>query len=117
MTTDNPNETNLITNPHPSPTEDNDKLFGILCYIGPLVIVSFMMKKEEPFVKFHIKQGAVVFVIDIIAWFLASMFFGGFIFAGIVNIIAGILSIIGVVNVIQHKEQELPIVGKFSRRE
>jgi hypothetical protein len=50
--------------PQNAASQDN-KLMGILAYIGPLIIVSYLVAKDDPFVKFHIKQGLVLFVIEI----------------------------------------------------
>ena len=33
---------------------------AVLSYIGPLVIVSYIVANNDPFVKFHIKQGLVL---------------------------------------------------------
>ena len=94
---------------------DNTTLFGILAYIGPLVIVSFLMAKDNPFVKFHIKQGAVLFAIEVIIWLVASMMWQLWMFINIINLATLVLSIIGIVNVVQHHEKQLPVVGSLSQ--
>jgi len=35
---------------------ESNVLMGILSYLGPLVIISYLTSKDNPFVKFHIKQ-------------------------------------------------------------
>ena len=92
-------------------------LMGVLAYIGPLVLIPFFVAKEVPFVKFHVKQGLVVFVLEVVLWFIGDMLYGlDFLIpiVTLVNIGLLILSILGIVNVIQKKEAVLPLVGKYS---
>lgn len=90
-------------------------LMGILAYIGPLVIVSYITAKDDPFVKFHIKQGLVLLVIEIAVWILSSMFWVLFPLWQIINVVALVFSILGIVNVVQGKEKELPILGSYAK--
>lgn len=91
-------------------------LMAILAYIGPLVIVSYLTSKDDPFVKFHIKQGLVLFVVEVAMWFLAGMMFYQFwMIMNIINMGTLVLSIVGIVNAVQGKEKELPLVGQFSK--
>lgn len=92
----------------------NKTLMGVLSYLGPLVIIPFLMSKEDPFVKFHIKQGLVVVCLEIIVWILGSMMYSFWMILNLVNLATFVLSIIGIVNVVQHKEKELPLVGGLS---
>ncbi|MES2215790.1 MAG: hypothetical protein V4481_00655 [Patescibacteria group bacterium] len=103
--------------PSPAPVQavDNHTILGVLSYLGPLVIVSYLMGKDIPFIKFHAKQGLVLFGIEIIVWILGSVSFSFWMILNIVNLATLVLSIIGIINVIQHKEKELPLVGSLSR--
>ncbi|MEK7618271.1 MAG: hypothetical protein AAB410_03935 [Patescibacteria group bacterium] len=99
----------------PAPqTEQNRTLFGILAYLGPLVIVSYLLSKQDPFVKFHVKQGLVVFSMEVIVWILGALAWPLWMFWSLINLFAFVLSVVGIINVLQKKEKELPVVGKFS---
>lgn len=89
-------------------------LMGILAYIGPLIIVSYLVAKDDPFVKFHIKQGLVLFVIEIAVWFFSMFLWQLWMLLNLVNLAVLVLAIIGIVNASQGNEKELPLVGKFS---
>lgn len=90
-------------------------LMGILSYIGPLVIVSYLTSKDDPSVKFHIKQGLVLFCLEIVLWILGSMFFWHLWgLMQLLNLAVLVLSVIGIVNVVQKKEKMLPIIGSLS---
>ena len=95
--------------------KDNKTVMGILAYLGPLVIVSYLVAKDDPFVKFHIKQGLVLVVIELIVWVLSSMIWSLFMFMNLINLAVLILAIFGIVNVVEGREKELPLVGQFSR--
>ena len=97
--------------------EQQNKLMAVLAYIGPLVIVSYLVANKNPFVKFHIKQGLVLFAISIICWFLrmAVYSYAFWSILNIVNLAILVLAIIGIVNVVNGKEKELPVVGQFSK--
>lgn len=97
--------------------KDNKTLMGVLAYLGILVLIPFFMAKDDPFVKFHIKQGLVLMVIELIIWILGSMFWSYtmYSFMQLLNLIVIIFSIIGIVNVVQKQQKELPLLGKFSK--
>ncbi len=91
-------------------------LMAVLAYIGPLVIVSYLTAKDDPFVKFHIKQGLVLFVIEVATWFLiGSMMYQLWMLVNIINLGTLVLSVLGIVNAVQGHEKELPLVGQFSK--
>lgn len=100
---------------HAPVTVDNTALMGILCYLGPLVIVPLLTAKEQPFVKFHIKQGLVLAVIEVGMWIIGSMIWLLAPLFMIINIGVIVLSIIGILNVLNKKEVPLPLVGDFAK--
>lgn len=72
--------------------------------------------KNDPFVKFHVKQGLVLFV----AW-VADMIIGmvpilGWVIAPIVAILLFVLFVIGVINALAGRERELPVIGKYASK-
>lgn len=93
-----------------------DTLMGVLCYLGPLVIIPYMTALDNSFVKFHVKQGIVLFGLEVILYILGSMF----LFSGLYPIImllnlgTLILTIIGIVNVVGKKEMALPLIGQLA---
>ena len=89
---------------------------AILAYIGPLVIVSYLVAKDDPFVKFHIKQGLVLFVIELAIYVLSMMMFWQLWYLfNLVHLATLVLSVLGIVNAVQGQEKELPVIGQFSR--
>ncbi len=97
-----------------TPDTSNQMLFGILAYIGILVIIPFLMAKDDTFVRFHIKQGLVLCCGWLILWVVGSMLWMLLPIIWLVNLFLLVLAIIGIVNVVQHKEAPLPLVGHFA---
>lgn len=95
--------------------KDNSTLMGVLSYLGILIIIPFLMAKNKPFVKFHLKQGLVLIVIEIILWVAMKMFWPIHQLISLLELGVLILIIIGIINVVQRKEKELPLVGSFSK--
>lgn len=101
--------------PAPAPMHNTHILMGVLSYLGVLVIIPYLVAKDVPSVKFHIKQGMVLVLIEIVVWAISGMFWNFWFVIQIVHLALIILSIIGIVNVVQNKEKELPIVGSWAR--
>jgi uncharacterized membrane protein len=99
----------------PHPAAQNNMLMGILAYLGILIIIPYLVAKNEPFVKFHIQQGLVLVVIELGLWVLGMFMWQLYPIIAIINLGALVLSIIGIVNVIQNKQEELPLVGSFAK--
>jgi uncharacterized membrane protein len=115
----NPDQTsaNQSTNT-PAPAIHKNTAMAILSYLGPLVIISFAVAKQDPFVKYHIKQGLVLFVIEIIIWILGMFFFPSYflwMILRLANLCTLILSIIGIIYAAKGEEKGLPVVGSFSK--
>ncbi len=99
--------------------ESNDKLFGIFSYLSILVLVPVIAGKTE-FVKFHANQGLVLFIMEAIVGtiigVLSRIYIVGIIF-GIIGVLFElaclVLSLMGIVNVANYDEKELPIIGSI----
>lgn len=103
---------------------DNTKLFSILAYILFFIPLIVGAHKTSDFVKFHTNQGtvlAITFAIYIVANMvvnmISSMFFPlGLIFGFALTLVGLgllVLAIIGIVNVVNDKMVQLPIIGRF----
>ena len=98
---------------HPKP--EHKTLMGVLSYLGILVIIPFLMAKDDPFVKFHIKQGLLLVIIELAVWILGSSMWQLWMLLNLVNLATLVLAIVGIVNVVQGKEKELPLIGGLAK--
>jgi len=69
--------------------------------------------KNDPFVKYHIKQGFVLFIAGLITMVISWMPIIHW-FSWLLNIGLLVLFIIGVLNVVNGKEKPLPLIGQFA---
>ena len=96
-------------------SHQNRTLMGVLSYIGPLVLIPLIVAKDDPFVKFHVKQGLVLLAIEIIVYILGMLFLWQvWVLLRLINLATLILSIIGIINVVQNREKALPLIGHLS---
>ncbi len=107
--------------PTPTPelavTADNTKLMSILAYVSVLILIPFLVAKDNPTVHYHIRQGVVLVAIEIALWIMREILWISFLYPifGFLHFGLLILSIIGIVNVLQKKEAELPLVGQYAK--
>jgi len=99
----------------PAQEKDQNTLMAGLSYLGPLVFVSYIVGKDDPFIKFHIKQGLVLLVGEVGLWFLGMLMWPLLPLVGLVNLGFLVLIVIGLINVVQGKEKELPLLGSLSK--
>ena len=56
--------------PEGKKTSDNDKLMGVLAYLGILVLIPLLAAKDSKFAQFHAKQGLTLFIGEVILFVL-----------------------------------------------
>jgi uncharacterized membrane protein len=90
---------------------------GVLAYLGIFLVIPFLMAKDDPTVKFHLKQGCVLLVIEVALWVLGMTMLGWQLMPllQLANLGVVVLAVVGIVNALQGKEKELPLVGSYSR--
>ncbi len=103
----------------------NNRVFGILAYIGLLVLVPILAApKDSAFSRFHANQGLVLWITSIILSVAGSVlsvveevFWIFDLASGLISGAAGIftlvLTIMGIVNAAKGEMKELPVIGKF----
>ncbi|MBU0707971.1 hypothetical protein KKG41_06395 [Patescibacteria group bacterium] len=87
----------------------DDKLFGALSYLWVLSVVMYVIKKDNEYVKFHARQGLVLFIASVIIWFIPF-------FNWLLNIVVLIIVIIGFVKAIAGERWEIPVVGPIAKK-
>jgi len=99
-----------------TPKKGQKNILAIISYIGILCLVPILMKEKDEFVKFHAKQGLVLFIAEVatllISWIPILGWFIGF----ILWIIWVVLSLIGIINAVGGKQVPLPVIGKFAKK-
>jgi uncharacterized membrane protein len=108
-----------------APMQDNTKVFAILSYIGILFIVGLIADPKNERLKFHINQGIVLFITEIILWVAVAIITAilgwipivGWILIGLITFAVWaailVLMILGIVNAAKGEEKPLPVIGGF----
>jgi len=105
-----------------------DKVFAALGYLSILFVVPLILKHDNDSVYFHAKQGMVLFLAEVVVWFVLFML-ESFIVALLPRISFSItswlgalawilfvaLSVIGVYNALRGKRWEMPILGRIAK--
>ena len=107
------------------PTDiEQNKGMAVLGYLSWLVLIPIFATKSK-YARFHANQGLVLAIAEI-AWWIVTAILNAILYAiswrlgaivstvlGLVNFAFVILAILGIVNAVNGKAKELPIVGKF----
>lgn len=103
--------------------DSNDKLYGILSYIGILWLVPVIAGavKTSEFAKFHANQGVVLFIFEVAVSIAAGLLnhipLLGLIISLVLwaaDIFLLVLAIMGIVAACQGQTKKLPLIGEFS---
>ncbi len=108
-------------------TEDVESTKGLawLSYIGFLFLIPMLVNKDSPYTKFHVNQGIVLFLAEIIinvagivlGIALRFLPFVGGIIANLLQLALGlvclVLVILGIVNAVQGNANRLPVIGNI----
>ena len=93
---------------------EEGKIWAILAYLSILCLIPLLMKKENKFVLHHAKQGLVIFIAGVAIGILVLIPFLGWILAPIGSLILLILSLIGIIQVLQGNYWKCPVVYDIS---
>lgn len=87
---------------------DERMLYAVLCYVPLLVIIPLLVRRNDPFLNFHIRQGLVIvagFVIALIAaWWLSAVGSGLFLILVIGDVVALVMAL-------QGRKWKIPLLG------
>lgn len=103
----------------PSPAKENDfeqkrKLIGILSYLSVLVLIAYSMADKDERLMFHVRQGALLCLVEIAALILASTIFILAPFLMILQVVFLVFTVIGILNVLNNRNKELPLIGHLA---
>lgn len=90
---------------------EKNKIMAVLAYI--IFLIPLLAAKDSRFARFHTNQGLVLFISAIIISIVAAIPIIGWIIAPIIGLLITVLAIIGIINALNGRTKELPIIGKF----
>ncbi len=116
---------------------ESNKAMAILAYFGPLVLIPIFAAPNSKYARYHANQGILLLILEvaysivqailqailkaIFPWNWSIGYFGGrgAIYnilngvIGLVWIVVPVLIVIGIINAVQGRAKELPVIGKF----
>lgn len=90
------------------------KIFAVIGYLGILCLVPLLFKKENKFALFHGKQGLVLFLGEIALGIISIIPFLGWFFGFFGVLLFGILSLIGIIQVLMGNYWKMPVVAEIA---
>lgn len=96
---------------------DKNNGVAVLSYLGLLLLIPLVLFEKNKFVRFHVNQGLVLFIFDMICAALSFLLFFipvvGIIISSALGIFSFVLMILGIVNACNNKMEKLPLIGGF----
>jgi uncharacterized membrane protein len=102
-------------NPTEGDSANDDKVIGILSYLGILWIVAYIIynNKKSEYNIFHLRQGLGLLIIGIADMIVYAIPFIGWIIGFVVFIVIIVFMIMGIMAAANGEQKELPLIGKF----
>ena len=103
---------------------ERNKSMAVLAYLGILVLVPFFSAKDSPYARFHTNQGLVLCIAAVL-YSIACSIINAVVLAiswklyfittilSLAGIFFGVLAVIGIVNAVKGKTDDLPLIGKY----
>ena len=95
--------------PDPMDVQQN-KIFALLSYLGILLLIPLLMRRDSQFCRYHLNQGLILFIANVIINILSG-FIG---LLGILSIATLIFMIMGIVNCCKGVCAPLPLIGNIT---
>lgn len=102
----------------------NHEMTSVLSYLGILVLIPFLViekKNRDDFIKFHLRQGFVLLVLELILWAVVGVFgwipVVGWLISGIVGLIwvaIIIVIVIAIIKALSNEKWKIPIVSDYT---
>jgi uncharacterized membrane protein len=94
----------------------DDKALAAISYLGVLCLISLFFKRDSNFVQFHAKQGTMLFVVEIILWFINVIPFLGQLIWFFGCILFIVISIKGIVSAWRGEYWEIPYLSEYAKK-
>lgn len=93
-----------------------NKIMGMLCYLGAFILVPLFMAKDSPFVKHNLNQGIILCIMwagmNLVGWLLTLIPFGG-IFLTILNFVSWSVAFTAIYHIFMGKAIKFKYIGDY----
>ncbi|MFH2063016.1 MAG: hypothetical protein ABIJ46_02565 [bacterium] len=91
---------------------DEQRLMAALSYVGILFLVPLLYPKKDEEIRFHLRQGVVVFIVDVLVSFVAWIPLIGWSLA----LVMLLVSIYGFIQAWQGERWEIPFLHQYAEK-
>lgn len=105
-----PAQPNVPASLSPEQDAQQNRDIAALSYVWILSLVVYFAKRDSSFVRFHARQGIVLFLLSIIVWLIPYV-------GRLLELIILALVVLGFLNAAQGQQKELPLIGALARRD
>ncbi|MBF0295692.1 MAG: hypothetical protein HQL96_10935 [Magnetococcales bacterium] len=96
------------------PAGVGSKVLAGLSYLGILCLVPLVMNRDNTYVRFHARQGVILWMWEVLAIYSLVLPGVGRIFFGISGLLCLAFSVIGLVSVYLGRAWKLPLIGDWA---
>jgi fumarate reductase subunit D len=93
-----------------------DNVYAILAYMWVLCLIPVLMKKDDPFVRFHARQGLMLFIIEVALGIIGIVPFLGVIISQIGGLVCLVVSVLAIIQVLKGNQWKIPYVGDWAEK-
>ena len=111
-------ETKDLTSEYDPKDIESGKVMSIISYISLFVLVPMFLGGDSKFTRFHVNQGLILAVVEVLVWAIRGILGGlpivGWIFrivCWLISFVCVVFSIIGILNAVNGRAKELPFIG------
>ena len=110
-------DTTKVTETKKSPDGEKYRGMAVLAYV--IFFIPLLTEaKDNPYVKFHVKQGLMVLLASIAVSVVGSIipFLGWFLIIPFGSLLVMILWVMGILNAINGEQKQVPLIGKYAEQ-
>jgi len=89
------------------------KILACMSYLGILALVPLILNRDDDYIRFHARQGVVIWMWEVLAIY-ALVIPGGRIFFSVSSFLCFTLSVIGLMSVLLGRAWKLPMIGDWA---
>ena len=94
----------------------DDNLIAAVSYLWILSIIILVVKKDSDYVKFHARQGCVLFAASVVLWIAGFALFFLWPIIWLVDLVIFVAVVVGFIQALGGKRYKLPLVGDLAEK-
>ncbi|MBF0448111.1 MAG: hypothetical protein HQL67_07930 [Magnetococcales bacterium] len=92
------------------------QVMAAMSYLGILSLVPLIVNRRDPYVRFHSKQGLIIWIWEVLAVFALAIPIAGRLVFQVSSLLCFMLSVAGLISVLLGRAWKLPVIHKFAEK-